>query len=64
MAAPGIRVVYIVMYIFYIPPLRNVLLVNVNDSMIIGHSKAQEAEVWLCLRKKVSTGAFRQSLRL
>jgi hypothetical protein len=39
MAAVGIRLVYIIMYIFYVPPLRNVLSVNINDSMMIRDSR-------------------------
>jgi hypothetical protein len=37
-AAVGIRLVFIVMYIFYISPSRNVLPIKVNDSMIIRDS--------------------------
>jgi hypothetical protein len=37
MAAMGIRLICIVMYIFHIP-LRNVLPVNVNDSIRIRNS--------------------------
>jgi hypothetical protein len=39
MAAMGIRLVCIIMYTFYIIPLRNVLPVNFNDSMIIRQHK-------------------------
>lgn len=35
MGATGLRLVSLIMYIFYIPLLRNVLHLNVNDSMII-----------------------------
>jgi hypothetical protein len=34
-AAMGMRLIWIIMYMFYILPLRNVLPVNINDSMII-----------------------------
>ena len=44
-ADPGIRLVCIRMYIVDILPLRNVLLVNVNDSMIIREGMSPEAEV-------------------
>lgn len=36
----GHKACCITMYIFYLPPLRNVLPVNVNDSMIIWDSKS------------------------
>ena len=38
MTAVGIRGVYIIMRIFYVPPSRNVLPVNVNDFIIIRDS--------------------------
>jgi hypothetical protein len=38
MAAVGIRLVCMIMYVFYVPPSRNVLPVNVNDFIIIRDS--------------------------
>jgi hypothetical protein len=35
MAAMGLRLVSVIIYIFYLLPSRNILPVNVNDSMII-----------------------------
>ena len=51
------------MYIFYIPPLRNVLSVNINDSMIIRDSPGGEGVANISA-KMVDTGTFRTSLRL
>ena len=31
----GVRLICVIMYKFYVPPSRDVLPVNVNDSMII-----------------------------
>lgn len=44
MADMDVRLVCIIMYVFYIPPSRNVLLVNVNDSMWIRDSTSPGAE--------------------
>jgi hypothetical protein len=35
MEAVGVKLVCIIMYIFYVPPSRNAPLLNVNNSMII-----------------------------
>ena len=45
--------------------VRNVLPVNINDSMIIRNSSpgVQESRVWLCLSKMLNSGAFRTALR-
>jgi hypothetical protein len=51
MAAMGIRLVCIMLYIFYIPFSRNILPVNINDTMIIRNSMSQEAKVWLMSQK-------------
>jgi hypothetical protein len=44
MTAVGIRGVYIIMRIFYVPPSRNVLPVNINDSMMTKDSTSQGDE--------------------
>jgi hypothetical protein len=44
METMGIRLGYIIMYIFYIPPLRNILPVKANNSMIIRDSSSQGEE--------------------
>ena len=46
MAAVGVRLVCIRMYIFHIP-LSNVFPVNVNESMRIRDSRVKELKVWL-----------------
>lgn len=40
MAAVGIRLVYIIMYVFLVPPSRNDLAFNVNDPLIIRGSSS------------------------
>jgi hypothetical protein len=59
MAAIGIRLVCIIMYIFYIPPLSNVLPINVNDPMIIRDSMSPGDEVVANVSAKLNAGTFR-----
>ena len=47
MTTKSIRLVYRIMYIFYNPPLRNVLPVNINEYMMIRNSTSPKAKVWL-----------------
>ena len=58
----GIRLVCIVMYIFYIP-LRNVLPVNINDSQIIREQESRRQRCGWCLSKMVNAGTFRKTLK-
>lgn len=47
MAIVGISLVCIIKYIFYISPSRNVLFVNVNDSVQISEAGVCKTKVWL-----------------
>ena len=47
MTTMSLRLVYRIMYIFYNPPLRNVLPVNINECMMIRNSTSPKAKVWL-----------------
>ena len=59
-----INLLYIIMYIFYILPLRNILLVNVEDSLIIRASRNPEARGGKLLSKCYSMGLSRQPFRV
>ena len=63
MAAIGIRLVCIIMYIFYIPPLSNVLPINVNDPMIIRDSMSPGDEVVANVSAKLNAGTFRTAFK-
>lgn len=60
----GIMLVYITMYMFYIPPSRNVLPVNINDCMISQDSMSLEAKVWQMSQQMVNSSTFRTSLKV
>lgn len=52
------------MYMFYIPPSRNVLPVNINDCMISQDSMSLEAKVWQMSQQMVNSSTFRTSLKV
>ena len=61
MASVGIRRVCIIMYIIYIPPSKNVLSVNSNDSKMIRDSRSLEAKAWLTSDQNGKHWDFRDS---
>ena len=61
MTTMSLRLVYRIMYIFYNPPLRNVLPVNINECMMIRDSTSPKAKVWLMSQPKGKCWDFQDS---
>jgi hypothetical protein len=47
MSVVGVRLVYIIMYIFYVPTSRNILPVSINDSDNQKVYRVWDVKVWL-----------------